>query len=169
LPEIRYAAEGKPAFCDTTLPHFSISHSGHQVLVAVCQVGEIGADIETLRPRASMLSLAQTLFSQSEYDWFLEQGERQRAAFWQLWTLREALLKQQSRSVWQMASVSIDPLLQHFSGASAPLQLVSAVQADVALALALPLAVTHIEVLQADANGALSPWSAAWRTFLAHH
>lgn len=170
LPEIDARADGKPAFCDTSLPHFSLSHSGDAVLVAVCATGEIGGDIEVLRPRLSMQTLAPALFSERENQWLNRQGDNLPAAFWQLWTLREALLKQQGRSVWQMAAVHIDPQQKRFGGLPARYTYLSSVTAfGNAVALALPRSVTHIDAFHYDDHGVLSAWpaedQARWQIF----
>ena len=165
LPDIQPGANGKPAFCDPSLPHFSLSHSRQHLLVAICPSGEVGCDIETLRPRASMLALAHEVFSPAENQWLRAQGEQPAAAFWQLWTLREACLKQQGGSVWQMASVSIDPLRQQFSASVASGGLMSWMTADAAIALALTPAITQIEAFSVDASGQLSPCSPPWQLF----
>ena len=165
LPDIQPGGNGKPAFCDPALPHFSLSHSRQQLLVAVCPFGEVGCDIETLRPRASMPELAREVFSDLENQWLLEQGERLAAAFWQLWTLREACLKQQGASVWQMALVTIDPLRHQFSAPVAAGQLMSWMTAEAAVALALPTTVKRIDAFTAGASGQLAPSSPAWLPF----
>lgn len=165
LPDIQLSADGKPAFCDSSLPYFSLSHSRQHLLVAVCSSSEIGCDIEALRPRVSMLPLAREVFSVAENRWLLEQGEKQIAAFWQLWTLREAWLKQQGSSVWQMTSVNIDPLRQRFSASSASAQLMSLVTADCAIALALTQEIKQITAFSVDISGQLSPYPAQWQSF----
>jgi 4'-phosphopantetheinyl transferase len=165
LPDIQPGAHGKPAFCDLSLPRFSLSHSHRHLLVAVCPSAEVGGDIETLRPRASMLALAAEVFSPAENQWLREQGEQFAAAFWRLWTLREAWLKQQGGCVWQMASVSIDPRRQQFSAPLASGRLMSWMTADSAIALALPPAITQIEAFSVGASGQLSPCSPPWQLF----
>lgn len=165
LPDNQPGGNGKPVFCDSSLPHFSLSHSHQQLLVAVCPSGEVGCDIEKLRPRASMPELAREVFSNLENQWLLEQGERLAAAFWQLWTLREACLKQQGGSVWQMASVTIDPLQHQFSAPLAAVQLMSWMTAEAAVALALPPTVKQVDAFTADLSGQLAPSSPAWLPF----
>ncbi|PKB87285.1 hypothetical protein A8A01_28215 [Ewingella americana] len=165
LPDIQPGATGKPAFYDPTLPHFSLSHSHQHLLVAVCPSGEVGCDIEKLRPRASMPELARKVFSDLENQWLLEQGEQLAKAFWQLWTLREACLKQQGGSVWQMASVTIDPLQHQFSAPLAAGQLISWMTAEAAVALALPPTVKQLDAFTADASGQLAPSSPPWLPF----
>lgn len=111
LAELRLQPSGKPAFCAPQLPNFNISHSGDFVLVAVVDDGEVGCDIELIRERRGYLKLAQQVFSEPEYTWLLAQPSTQRCeAFWLLWTVREAILKQRGASVWQMSELAIDPV-----------------------------------------------------------
>src|SRR5690606_28189933 len=35
--------------------------------------------------------------------------DAQTAAFWEFWTVREAILKQQARSIWDMADIKLRP------------------------------------------------------------
>ncbi len=138
LPAVTLSASGKPAFADATLPHFSLSHSAGLVVLALCEKGEIGCDVEAIRPRPSWPALAQALFSTDENQW-LSEHHVPLEAFWTLWSLREAWLKQQGRSVWEMASVAINPLQLRFTatGVSGG-QLWSANWQGHAVALALP-------------------------------
>lgn len=138
LPAVTLSSSGKPAFADTTLPHFSLSHSAGLVVLALCEQGEIGCDVEAIRPRPSWPALAQALFSTVENQW-LGEHHAPLEAFWILWSLREAWLKQQGRSVWEMASVAINPLQLRFTAAAVSEgQLWSANWQGHAVALALP-------------------------------
>lgn len=102
---------GKPAFICPQLPRFNISHSGDFIFVAVVNEDEVGCDIELVRERRGCLNIAQQVFSDPEYVWLLAQPlARQSAAFWRLWTVREAVLKQRGASVWQMEKLMIDPV-----------------------------------------------------------
>lgn len=138
LPAITLSASGKPAFADATLPHFSLSHSAEQVVLALCEKGEVGCDVETIRPRPSWPGLAQALFSAAENQW-LSEHHTPLEAFWTLWSLREAWLKQQGRSIWEMASIAINPEPQRDCAMPAtPVQLWSARWQEYTVALALP-------------------------------
>lgn len=110
LPALFVQPSGKPAFICPQLPRFNISHSGDFIFVAVVQEGEVGCDIEFIRERRGCLNIAQQVFSEPEYAWLLAQPmAQQSAAFWRLWTVREAVLKQRGASVWQMGKLVIDP------------------------------------------------------------
>lgn len=100
-------ANGKPAL-PAPGPFFNLSHSGDCIAVALSEKGEVGCDIEVIRPRKGWPRLAATLFSEEEKQALEAHGEEARlAAFWQLWTLREAVLKQRAGSVWEMAQLDI--------------------------------------------------------------
>lgn len=114
LPAITLSSTGKPVFTDPTLPQFSLSHSGDLVLLALCDKGGVGCDVEHLRPRPSWPALAVALFSAKENRWLGEHKEPLEG-FWTLWSLREAWLKQQGRSVWEMAAITVDPQQLEFT------------------------------------------------------
>ncbi len=138
LPAMTLSPSGKPAFADIALPHFSLSHSADRVVLALCEAGEIGCDVEVIRPRPSWPILAQALFSAEENRW-LGEHENPLEGFWTLWSLREAWLKQQGGSVWEMASVAIHPQpLLYLAPAAGRGQLWSAIWQGHAVALALP-------------------------------
>jgi 4'-phosphopantetheinyl transferase len=144
LPEMITQPTGKPVFVDPALPYFNISHSGEQLLVAVTKRVAPGCDIEVNRPRRGIMALAAEFFSARENQWLVGQSDRQ-AAFWQLWCLREALLKSQGMTVWSMSAISLDPLAQRFSApCAAQMQLLHAFGESASLALALPVEVSTV-------------------------
>jgi Phosphopantetheinyl transferase len=51
LPEMVYGKNGKPAFRDRALPSFNLSHSGDDIALLASDEGEVGCDIEVIRPR----------------------------------------------------------------------------------------------------------------------
>lgn len=114
LPELQISAQGKPFFVDASLPHFSLSHSKNHLQLLLCLAGEAGGDVEQIRPRARYPDVARGAFSDTEFLWLMKQSEPQ-MAFWQLWCLREAWLKQQGGSVWQMDKICLDPALKTFT------------------------------------------------------
>ena len=108
LPEMQISPQGKPSFFEPSLPYFSLSHSKNCLQLVLCTAGETGCDVEQMRPRPRYLDIARTAFSNTEFQWLLGQANPQ-TAFWQLWCLREAWLKQQGGSVWQMDRIQLDP------------------------------------------------------------
>jgi len=106
LPEIIYGEQGKPVFAAQIPLWFSLSHSGDDIALLVSDEGEVGCDIEVIRPRANWRALADELFSSAEHaEIEAEQSNKQLAAFWRVWTCKEAIIKQRGESVWQLASI----------------------------------------------------------------
>lgn len=114
LPAMQISPQGKPSFVDASLPYFSLSHSKNYLQLVLCAAGETGCDVEQMRPRPRYLDVAQAAFSETEFQWMVEQATPQ-TAFWQLWCLREAWLKQQGGSVWQMDRIRLDPAAGKFT------------------------------------------------------
>ncbi|EFB0121350.1 4'-phosphopantetheinyl transferase AcpT [Salmonella enterica] len=106
LPEMVYGEQGKPAFSVGTPLWFNLSHSGDTIALLLSNEGEVGCDIEVIRPRDNWRSLANTVFSLGEHaEMEAERPERQLAAFWRIWTRKEAIVKQRGGSAWQIVSV----------------------------------------------------------------
>ncbi|PWK99366.1 4'-phosphopantetheinyl transferase [Pantoea allii] len=106
LPERVVGQHGKPAFPADVRLWFNLSHSGDDIALLVSDEGEVGCDIEVLRPRPGWRNLAQQLFSaQEQAQLAAEPVAQQLAAFWRIWTLKEAIIKQRGESAWQMASI----------------------------------------------------------------
>ncbi|MDR0806838.1 MAG: 4'-phosphopantetheinyl transferase superfamily protein [Enterobacteriaceae bacterium] len=119
LPEIEITDNGRPAFISNDangLIDFNISHSGEYIMVALAQGCRIGLDVEHIHPRKNLLKLAQYSFSPEEYQWLLSlPSSQQNDGFWQLWTLRESVLKLSAKGVWQMKQLRINPQQRHVS------------------------------------------------------
>lgn len=95
--EIRFRVcpQGKPIL-DEPNPslHFNVTHSHNLVLIAITQRGEVGIDVERIRPFANDLGLAERFFSQRECRLLrLMAPERRTEAFFHAWTRKEACLK----------------------------------------------------------------------------
>ncbi len=131
LPEIIYAEHGKPGFSGETGLWFNLSHSGDDIALLLSDEGEVGCDIEVIRPRPNWRRLANAVFSLGEHaEVEAEHPERQLDAFWRIWTRKEAMVKQRGGSAWQIASVDST------RGAALP---VSQIQlADLSLAVCTP-------------------------------
>ncbi|MBU9834529.1 MULTISPECIES: 4'-phosphopantetheinyl transferase superfamily protein [Rahnella] len=167
LPAMQISAQGKPYFADASLPHFSLSHSKHHLQLLLCPAGEDGGDVEQIRPRRRYLDVARAAFSDIECQWLVEQADPQ-TAFWQLWCLREAWLKQQGGSVWQMGRIRLEPGHQRFTAeSSADCRLWFAADGNVMRALALPAGVSEVEEYKVDAasGGFLRQVSLPWARF----
>lgn len=79
---------------------FNWSHSGDQAVFAVGTGAQPGIDIERLRPRPRALEIAQRYFDETESR-ALERvaDEARAAAFLELWTAKEAVLKALGRGL----------------------------------------------------------------------
>ncbi len=85
--------KGKPY-----LPHsdirFSLSHSGHWVLLAIARTKRVGIDVEAVGATRDLIGIAKNYYHPQEYAQLetlspTAQAER----FYRLWTLKEAFLK----------------------------------------------------------------------------
>lgn len=85
--------EGKPRLPGSEAPHFSISHAGDVVLVALAR-GEVGVDVEARRPGLDAVPLARRMLgSQAAARLAALDPDARPAAFLVLWTRHEAALK----------------------------------------------------------------------------
>jgi len=106
VPEIIFGEQGKPAFVDAHPYWFNLSHSGDDIALLLSDEGEVGCDIEVIRPRDNWQALANAVFSIAEHDELeREAPEAKLAAFWRIWTRKEAIVKQRGGSAWQIVSV----------------------------------------------------------------
>ena len=106
LTDIQLGEQGKPAFPVARGLWFNLSHSGDDIALLLSDKGEVGCDIEVIRPREGWRRLANALFSESEHQELAQASPAQQlTVFWRIWTRKEALVKQRGGSAWQMASV----------------------------------------------------------------
>lgn len=102
--DVRFEAGeyGRPrlAGADAGGLHFNWSHSGDEALFAVARGIEPGVDLERLRPRPRALMIAERYFSHEEAAALAALAPARRdAAFLQLWTAKEAVLKATGRGL----------------------------------------------------------------------
>ncbi|MEO3990577.1 4'-phosphopantetheinyl transferase AcpT [Pseudocitrobacter cyperus] len=102
LPEIIYGKYGKPGFTAGYPLWFNISHSGDDIVLLLSDEGEVGCDIEALRPRKNTQRIADAIFSPGEQTQ-LTLADDKLTVFWQIWTRKEAMLKQAGAEIWQIA------------------------------------------------------------------
>jgi len=94
---LRYGAHGKPELDPASAPlaaelRFNISHSAERALIALARV-EVGADVEHLKRRRTD-DIARRFFAPGEQQrLFAFAGPEREAAFFRLWTCKEAFLK----------------------------------------------------------------------------
>ena len=106
LPDIIYGEQGKPAFAEGHPLWFNLSHSGDDIALLMSDEGEVGCDIEVIRPSKNWQALANAVFSMTEHDELEREAPEERlAAFWRIWTRKEAIIKQRGGSAWQIVSI----------------------------------------------------------------
>lgn len=103
LPEIVYGKHGKPGFAAGYPVWFNISHSGDDIVLLLSDEGEVGCDIEVVRPRKNRQRIADAVFSPNEQA-LLAEADDKLTTFWQIWTRKEAMLKQAGAQIWQIAT-----------------------------------------------------------------
>jgi 4'-phosphopantetheinyl transferase len=91
--ELRPGPQGKPALAGDAPLSFNVSHSFGVALIAVRAGGEVGVDLEQVRPFENDLGLAERFFCAAEAAALQALGEGRREAFFHVWTRKEAYLK----------------------------------------------------------------------------
>lgn len=91
-PPLRsYLPQGKPFFAENPAFAFSMSHSQDWAVLAVCDV-PIGIDLEVKRQNRPHV-VARYFHEQEKQDFFALPETRQAGAFYELWTLKESVVK----------------------------------------------------------------------------
>jgi len=73
---------------------FNISHSGEVALAAISLQSEVGIDLESIKPDFKHPEISTHFFAIEEQSWLAGfPPEQQAAAFYRLWTCKEAVLK----------------------------------------------------------------------------
>ena len=113
---LRYGPHGKPALAANQVGvqlTFNLSHSAGLLLLAVARGGELGIDLERIRPQTRFLDIARRFFSPAETTALLALSEGlQREGFFRCWTRKEAFLKAHGgglRVPLDSFEVSVDP------------------------------------------------------------
>jgi 4'-phosphopantetheinyl transferase len=94
--QFHYGPHGKPGLASHagTPLFFNVSHSHDLALFAFRRRGEIGVDVERLRPVGEAESIARRYFTPREWETLRElPTDARTAAFFRCWTRKEALLK----------------------------------------------------------------------------
>jgi 4'-phosphopantetheinyl transferase len=119
LPEevrFAYGAQGKPDLDPQVHGaglRFNLSHSGVVCLVAIAQNALVGVDVEQRNPQVKHADLVNRFFAAAEQHHYHALPEEQKiAAFYALWTSKEAYLKATGSGLsgsLQRVSVALDP------------------------------------------------------------
>ncbi len=89
-----YGPKGKPSLPGEPELHFNVSHSHERSVVAISAGGELGVDIERLRPLPDADDIARRFFSAREAAAYAAVPRAQRPqAFFNCWTRKEAFIK----------------------------------------------------------------------------
>jgi len=110
-PSLRfsYSENGKPVLAEEfagTAIHFNLAHTGELALVAVTRIGVVGVDVESVRPVKDVDALVARFFSPREDELFQKVPEEEKsAAFFNLWTRKEALLKATGEGITRSLSL----------------------------------------------------------------
>jgi len=104
-----YQENGKPALTGEVAGagiHFNLAHTEDLALVAVTRVGLVGVDVECVRPIKEMDALVERFFSSRESESFQKVSADQKpAAFFNLWTRKEAMLKATGEGITRSLSL----------------------------------------------------------------
>ena len=104
-----YLTNGKPTLADKFASagiHFNLAHTGDLALVAVTRLGMVGVDVESVRPVKNVDELIARFFSSRENELFQKVPDHEKpAAFFNLWTRKEALLKATGEGITRSLSL----------------------------------------------------------------
>jgi 4'-phosphopantetheinyl transferase len=104
-----YLENGKPVLADEFANsgiHFNLAHTEDLALVAVTRIGLLGVDVECVRPIKNVDELVARFFSPRENQLFQKVSEAEKpAAFFNLWTRKEALLKATGEGITRSLSL----------------------------------------------------------------
>jgi len=96
--QFRVTATGKPYLAGAAeAPRFNLSHSEDLMVLAVCQGGDVGVDVEVHSAAMVWRDIAESYFTLTEIE-AIENGASEPARlerFYRAWTLKEAYLKAQ--------------------------------------------------------------------------
>jgi 4'-phosphopantetheinyl transferase len=97
--------EGKPQLSPTQNPNqvrFNLSHSGDMQVIAVTRAGEIGVDIEKIRPFERLNAFTERFFYPSEKEKIENAPPAKKLeVFFSIWTAKEAWAKARGESVFR--------------------------------------------------------------------
>jgi len=105
--EIDNLPGGKPALAEKSVPgseilRFNLAHSQDWMVVSVSRDFETGIDLEFEDPKVDFKQVSKHYFLTDEQTWLANLPEEaQLAAFYRLWTCKEAVLKADGRGIGQ--------------------------------------------------------------------
>lgn len=97
---INKAEHGKPYLPDRPELAFNLSHSADMLVIAVGWNCQLGVDIESCKPRASLAGLVDKCFAEEEIAYWQKLPEAQKMPeFYRFWTRKEAFVKATGRGI----------------------------------------------------------------------
>ncbi len=100
---ITYGKNGKPSLADAPGLHFNLAHAEDLALLAVTRLGPVGVDLEHVRRLEDASQLVARFFSPGESAAYSRlEPQLQPAAFFNLWTRKEALLKATGEGIGEL-------------------------------------------------------------------
>ena len=93
LVKLGRSRKGKPYSMDDPQLYFNMSNSGSLVTIAFSFDGEIGVDIEQIRPLSDLDDLITKNFTSSEIKFIHSKPEERIRRFFRFWTIKESYLK----------------------------------------------------------------------------
>lgn len=112
-------AKGRPFLRHDHAPDFNLSDTAGGTLIAVCNAGRVGVDLERVDRQPPVVRLAARWFSSEECSALQRLSpEAARAAFLRLWTAKEASCKATGTGIfgylalWRFDVLSASPQLQ---------------------------------------------------------
>jgi 4'-phosphopantetheinyl transferase len=104
-----YLENGKPMLAEEFASagiHFNLAHTGELALMALTRIGQVGVDVECVRPVKNVDELVARFFSPRENELFQKVPDADKpAAFFNLWTRKEALLKATGEGITRSLSL----------------------------------------------------------------
>jgi 4'-phosphopantetheinyl transferase len=104
-----YSTNGKPELAGKFAAagiHFNLAHTEDLALIAVTRMGRLGVDVEGVRPIKNADELVARFFSPREDQLFQKVSDAEKpAAFFNLWTRKEALLKATGEGITRSLSL----------------------------------------------------------------
>lgn len=146
-----YGAQGKPFLQNNPLQlQFNVSHSDDMAVIAVTIESEIGVDIEKIEPGFKE-GVASRFFSVDENtELKLLSGDAQVAAFYRIWSKKEALIKALGEGLFA-------PLDKFTVSASLLNETISIVHEDTVVPYYIESFFVHVDYAAAFATRCLSP------------
>jgi 4'-phosphopantetheinyl transferase len=101
-----YSPNGKPTLAGEFSLHFNLAHTEDLALIALTRIGPVGVDVERVRPIKDVDDLVARFFSPRESELFQKVAPHEKpAAFFNLWTRKEALLKATGEGITRSLSL----------------------------------------------------------------